>query len=51
VVGLPNVELILVDSPQHNVVEALIRQGNLQGVLNRLMSKGIWRRNLNARAI
>jgi hypothetical protein len=36
-VGLPNVALIPVDNPQHNVVEALIMQRRLCSVLHRLI--------------
>jgi hypothetical protein len=36
--GLPNVELIAVDHAQHNVVDPLVRRGELLPLLNRLLS-------------
>lgn len=38
--GLPNVELVTVDYAQHNVIDPLIRNGELMPLLERLLSTG-----------
>jgi pimeloyl-ACP methyl ester carboxylesterase len=40
IAGLPNVELIALDYAQHNVIEPLIRQGELLPLLDRFLSTG-----------
>ena len=40
IAGLPNVELIALDYAQHNIIEPLIRQGELLPLLDRFLSTG-----------